>query len=130
MHNEGVIVERTLASLMAVDYEPLQIIVVDDGSTDDTAERIARFKMAHDHERRIEAFTQTNGGKAHALNTAIQTRATGELVMCLDGDSMLEPDAVAKSVAYFRDERVVATASNVNIMPGAGCSGSCSATST
>ena len=43
--------------------------------------------------------------------------------MCLDGDSMLEPDAVAKSVAYFRDERVVATASNVNILPGGGLLG-------
>ena len=37
--------------------------------------------------------------------------------MCLDGDSTLAPDAVAKSVAYFRDKRVVATASNVNIIP-------------
>ena len=123
MHNEGPIVERTLASLMEVDYEPLQIIVVDDGSTDDTAERIGMWKIKHDHEHRIEAFTKTNGGKADALNTAIRTRATGELIMCLDGDSILAPDAVTKSVAYFRDERVVATASNVNIMPGGGLLG-------
>ena len=120
MHNEGPIVERTLANLLAIDYEPLQIIVVDDGSTDDTAARIAAFKMAHDGDggHVIEAFSKTNGGKAHALNTAISTRATGELVMCLDGDSLIAADAVARSVEYFRDERVVATASNVNILPG------------
>ena len=117
MHNEGPIVERTLEHLLKVDYEPLQIIVVDDGSTDDTAERIIAFKLAHDRGGILEAFTKKNGGKAEALNTAIRTRATGELIMCLDGDSFLAPDAVEKSVAYFADERVVASASNVNILP-------------
>ena len=117
MHNEGPIVERTLEHLLKVDYEPLQIIVVDDGSTDDTAERIIAFKLAHNRGGILEAFTKKNGGKAEAINTAIRTRATGELVMCLDGDSFLAPDAVEKSVAYFADERVVARASNVNIMP-------------
>ena len=125
MHNEGPIVERTLANLLAIDYHPLQIIVVDDGSTDDTAARIAAFKLAHDQlgGHVIEAFSKTNGGKAHALNTAISTRAIGELVMCLDGDSLIAPDAVTKSVAYFADETVVASASNVNILPGGGVLG-------
>ncbi len=117
MHNEGVLARRTLEHLLKIDYSPLQIIVVDDGSTDDTAQQICDWKLANDREGVIEAFTTTNGGKAHALNTAIRTRATGELIMCLDGDSVLEPDAVAKSVAYFADQRVVATASNVNIRP-------------
>lgn len=117
MHNEGVLVGRTLDHLLKIDYSPLQIIVVDDGSTDDTAQQIAAWKMVNDPDNVIEAFTTVNGGKAHALNTAIRARATGELIMCLDGDSILEPDAVAKSVAYFADQRVVATASNVNIKP-------------
>jgi cellulose synthase/poly-beta-1,6-N-acetylglucosamine synthase-like glycosyltransferase len=123
MHNEGPIVERTLEHLLKVDYEPLQIIVVDDGSTDDTADRIIAWKLAHNRGGILEAFTKTNGGKADAMNAAIRTRATGELIMCLDGDSILAPDAVEKSVAYFRDERVVATASNVNIMSGGGLLG-------
>jgi cellulose synthase/poly-beta-1,6-N-acetylglucosamine synthase-like glycosyltransferase len=123
MHNEGPIVERTLEHLLKVDYEPLQIIVVDDGSTDDTADRIIAWKLAHKRGGILEAFTKTNGGKADAMNAAIRTRATGELIMCLDGDSILAPDAVEKSVAYFRDERVVATASNVNIMSGGGLLG-------
>ena len=116
VHNEGAVIQRTLEHLLKVDYEPLQIIVVDDGSTDDTADRIIAYKLAHDRGGILEVLTQANGGKADALNTAIRTRATGELIMCLDGDSILTPDSVTKSVAYFRDERVVATASNVNII--------------
>jgi biofilm PGA synthesis N-glycosyltransferase PgaC len=116
-HNEGAIIERTLAHLLRVDYEPLQIIVADDGSTDDTLARIRAWKKTYDLDDVITVFTQPNGGKADALNNAIKAMATGELVMCLDGDSTLAPDAVTKSVAYFKDERVVATASNVNIMP-------------
>lgn len=117
MHNEGVLAGQTLDALLAMRYSPMQIVVVDDGSTDDTWTRIGEWKSRNDPGERIEAHTIVNGGKAHALNTAIRQWATGELIMCLDGDSVLEPDAVARSVAYFHDERVVATASNVNIKP-------------
>lgn len=117
MHNEGVLAAKTLDALLAMEYSPMQIVVVDDGSTDDTPARIAEWKAKNDPEGRIEAHTIVNGGKAHALNTAITNWATGELIMCLDGDSLLAPDAVAKSVRYFYDPKVVATASNVNIKP-------------
>jgi cellulose synthase/poly-beta-1,6-N-acetylglucosamine synthase-like glycosyltransferase len=116
-HNEGPVIERTLASLLNLQYAPLQIIIADDGSTDDTVARIHAFKASRDPDDRIEVFTQPNGGKADALNNAIRAQATGELLMCLDGDSLIAPDAITKSVAYFADERVVATASNVNILP-------------
>jgi cellulose synthase/poly-beta-1,6-N-acetylglucosamine synthase-like glycosyltransferase len=116
-HNEGPIIDRTLDCLLKIDYAPLQIIIADDGSTDDTLDRIHAYKRFRDPDNRIEVFAQSNGGKADALNNAIRAKATGELVMCVDGDSVIAPDAIAKSVAYFRDERVVATASNVNIWP-------------
>jgi cellulose synthase/poly-beta-1,6-N-acetylglucosamine synthase-like glycosyltransferase len=116
-HNEGPVIETTLASLMKLDYASLQIIVADDGSTDDTLERIHAYKRAHDPDDVLQVFTQPNGGKADVLNNAIRAMATGELIMCLDGDSIIAPDAVAKSVAHFRDPRIVAAASNVNILP-------------
>jgi cellulose synthase/poly-beta-1,6-N-acetylglucosamine synthase-like glycosyltransferase len=117
-HNESAVIERTLDCLMKVDYAPLQIILADDGSTDDTVERIYAYKRAHDPGDVLQVFThQPNGGKAHVLNNAIRAMATGELVMCLDGDSVLAPDAVTKSVAHFRDPRIVASSSNVNILP-------------
>lgn len=117
VHNEGSIIERTLDGLLAIDYGPLQIIVADDGSTDDTLARVHAYKRFRDPQDRIQVFSQANGGKANVLNNAITTLATGELVMCLDGDSILAPDAVAKAVAHFADERVVASACNVNILP-------------
>jgi biofilm PGA synthesis N-glycosyltransferase PgaC len=117
-HNEGSVIERTLDCLIKLDYARLQIIVADDGSTDDTLERIYAYKRAHDPGGILQVFTQPNGGKADVLNNAIRSMATGELIMCLDGDSVLAPDAVTKSVDYFRDPRIVATASNVNILPG------------
>jgi biofilm PGA synthesis N-glycosyltransferase PgaC len=116
-HNEGPIIERTLNCLMKLDYPNLQIILADDGSTDDTLARIYEYKREHDPRDTLEVFTQPNGGKADALNNAIRAMATGELIMCLDGDSIIAPDAVTKSVAYFRDPRTAAAASNVNIIP-------------
>ena len=117
VHNESVVIERTLDCLVKLDYAPLQIIVADDGSTDDTLERIYAYKRINDPGDILDVFTQPNGGKADVLNNAIRAMATGELIMCLDGDSVLAPDAITKSVEYFRDPRVVATASNVNILP-------------
>jgi poly-beta-1,6-N-acetyl-D-glucosamine synthase len=113
-----VVIERTLDCLIKLDYAPLQIILADDGSTDDTVNRIYAYKRAHDLGDVLQVFTQhPNGGKAHVLNQAIRAMATGELVMCLDGDSVLAPDAVTKAVAHFRDPRIVASSSNVNILP-------------
>jgi cellulose synthase/poly-beta-1,6-N-acetylglucosamine synthase-like glycosyltransferase len=118
VHNEAVVIERTLDCLIKLDYAPLQIILADDGSTDDTVDRIYAYKRAHDPGDVLQVFTQQpNGGKAHVLNQAIRAMATGELVMCLDGDSVLAPDAVTKAVAHFRDPRIVASSSNVSILP-------------
>jgi poly-beta-1,6-N-acetyl-D-glucosamine synthase len=116
VHNESLVIERTLQSLMAIDYDPLTIVIADDGSTDNTLAKVWAWKRHHDPGHRIKVFSQPNGGKANVLNHAIDRWANTELVMCLDGDSMIAPDAVAKSAAYFADPRVESTASNVQIM--------------
>ena len=117
-HNEAAVIDKTLECLVGIDYpkDKLQIVVADDGSTDDTVAVVEAFKKAHADGHEIDIFAQPNGGKADALNNAIAARATGELVMCLDADSLIAPDGVTKAVAYFRDPRVAALASNVNIM--------------
>lgn len=117
-HNEEMIIEETLDCLMQLDYpsNKLQIIIANDGSTDNTLKVVRRYKRKFDREGKLQVFTQPNGGKADVLNNAIRSKATGKLIMCLDADSLLAPDAIRKAVTYFRDRRTVALASNVNIM--------------
>lgn len=117
-HNEAPIIEKTLDCLMDIDYpaSKLQIIIADDGSTDDTVKIVRAYKRKFDKHNKLTLFRQTNGGKADVLNNAIRTTATGTLVMCLDADSTILPDAIKKAVEYFRDRKVVALASNVNII--------------
>lgn len=117
-HNEASVIEQTLDCLLKVDYpaNKLQIILADDGSTDNTVKIIRAYKRKHDKGNILQIFRQANGGKANVLNNAITKMATGKLIMCLDADSLIAPDAITKAVEYFRDRRVVALASNVNIM--------------
>ncbi len=117
-HNEGEVIERTLRSLINSNYPKsrLEIIVANDGSTDDTAKRVRSFAARHRKQATIRLVTRPNRGKAEALNYAIRRRSKGSLVMCLDADSLVHQDCIKNSVRYFRDKEVVATASNVNII--------------
>lgn len=115
--NEMGVIERALSSVCVNDYpkDKLQIIVVDDGSTDDTF-GVARKFAESQKGVAIEVVRQENAGKANALNFGIKNFARGELIMCLDADSYLAPDAITKTVAYFEDSAVVALAANVKII--------------
>lgn len=115
-HNEAHTLARAIASIAYARYDKakLQIIVVDDGSTDDTHAIAERYKKEHGLTHML-VLTQANAGKAHALNYGLREHATGELVMCLDADSFIAPDALLNAARYFRDARVVALASNVKI---------------
>lgn len=115
-HNEERTIIRSVDSALNAVYpeNKLQIIVVDDGSNDSTVALVTeRLKDAR--YARVQLVSQKNAGKAHALNNAIKNHATGTLVMCLDADSYIEPDALQNAARYFIDERVVALSSNVKI---------------
>ncbi|MBW2971597.1 glycosyltransferase family 2 protein [Candidatus Woesearchaeota archaeon] len=102
--NEQDCLAKTVESLLSLDYpkELLQIIVIDDGSTDKTL-RIARgFEKDG-----VLVLTKPNGGKGTALNLGLK-HATGEFVVCLDADSVVEPDALKKMLGYFRRKAVMA----------------------
>ncbi len=110
--NEAATVAATCDSLLALEYpnEKLEIILVDDGSTDATPQAMARF-ASHPQVRIIR---KENGGKHTALNAGIAaTRA--DIVGCLDADSFVEPNALREIVACFDNPRVVATTAAMSI---------------
>ncbi len=110
--NEASTVAATCESLLALEYpkEKLEIILVDDGSTDATPEVMTRFE---EHPR-VRIIRKENGGKHTALNAGIAlTRA--ELVGCLDADSFVAPDALREIVACFDNPHVVAATAALSI---------------
>ncbi len=110
--NEGKVVVATVRSLLASEYDgPLEIVVVDDGSTDDTL-AIAKAEFAN--EPSVAVLTKKNGGKASALNDGI-AHAKGEIVVGLDADTVFRPDTIERLVQPLADERVGAVAGNAKV---------------
>lgn len=114
-YNEETGVIRTIRSVMASTYSRRQIIVVNDGSTDRTLAMLKSFQRRHPG--KFTLVSQANAGKAAAINRGVTRHAKGNLVMVLDADSLLHPEALGNMVAHFRDPRVIAAPSNVKILP-------------
>ncbi|MEI7502297.1 MAG: glycosyltransferase, partial [Paludibacter sp.] len=110
-YNEEMNAERTLNYLLNSDYPNFEIIFVDDGSKDDTYNKI---KNVFDNHTKVKVLTKENGGKASALNFGIH-QASGEILVCIDADTMLKPDAVSKLIPFFANEKVGAVAGNVRV---------------
>jgi hyaluronan synthase len=108
--NEEAVIESVVRTVFRSDYplSRLEVIVVDDGSTDQTWERVQR--VANDlnlSERLIPIKHDGNYGKRIALASAI-SRARGEIVVCIDSDSFVDSDAIKLLVQPFRDPHVAA----------------------
>jgi cellulose synthase/poly-beta-1,6-N-acetylglucosamine synthase-like glycosyltransferase/peptidoglycan/xylan/chitin deacetylase (PgdA/CDA1 family)/spore germination protein YaaH len=104
--NEGAVIAKSIRALLASRLEGFEILVVDDGSTDRTAQ-IVRKTFAGDG--RVEVLSKPNGGKWSALNTAFR-HTEAEIVVTIDADTVLEPDALPLLVRHFADPRVAAVA--------------------
>lgn len=101
-YNEATVVTKTVRSLLASKYKNLKIIVVDDGSSDGTADVV---RQAFGKNDRVEILSKPNGGKWSALNTGL-ARATDEIVVMLDADTIFDPDAIGLLVRHFEDPTV------------------------
>lgn len=110
-YNEAEAVVDTVRSVLRSDYAHAEVIVVDDGSTDGTSERV---RNAFVGDPRVRLYRQPNQGKPVALNTALH-QAGGEIVVTIDADTVIEPDAIAKLVRHFTDPRVGAVAGNAKV---------------
>jgi poly-beta-1,6 N-acetyl-D-glucosamine synthase len=113
-YNEGPVIQAAVRSLLALDYPNFEILVVDDGSTDDTYEKA----MAVSRETvgvEVRVITKRNGGKADALNTGMAL-ARGEFVLNMDGDTKLSPNTLRACIRHFENPKVGAVAGNVKVV--------------
>lgn len=111
-YNESAVIQASLHSLMELRYPNLEIIVIDDGSQDDTAER-AR-EVAKKSRLPVRVISQANRGKAGALNTGI-IHASGSYVLVVDADSRVEPDSLQYGLRHFADPKVGAVGGFVGV---------------
>ncbi|MFA6407903.1 MAG: glycosyltransferase [Candidatus Paceibacterota bacterium] len=103
--NEEATIAATCESLLALDYpaDKLEIILVDDGSTDATPAAMAPFA----ERPQVRIIRKENGGKHTALNAGIAA-TSAEFIGCLDADSFVAPDALREIIPCFASERVAA----------------------
>ncbi|MFD7703554.1 bifunctional polysaccharide deacetylase/glycosyltransferase family 2 protein [Streptomyces caelestis] len=107
-YNERLCIAKTLRSLAVSDH-PVEIIVVDDGSGDGTADVAESLGLPE-----ITVLRRPNGGKASALNAGVR-RASHDLVVMLDADTVFAPSTVHRLVQPFADPAVGATAGNAKV---------------
>jgi cellulose synthase/poly-beta-1,6-N-acetylglucosamine synthase-like glycosyltransferase len=110
-HNEESVIVQTVQSILLSDYPGMHVIVVDDGSSDSTLE------LLHSNFGRnsfVQIIHQVNRGKAAALNNALSNAQT-EIVVTIDADTEIEPDAIRNLVRHFSDPMVGAVAGNVKV---------------
>lgn len=103
-HDEEAVIEQRLENLLALDYPPdkLDIVVVSDGSTDDTDELVESVAA---QEPRVSLLTVSRGGKTAAQDTAVRA-TSGEVLACSDANTLWRPDALRMLVRNFADPEV------------------------
>jgi cellulose synthase/poly-beta-1,6-N-acetylglucosamine synthase-like glycosyltransferase/peptidoglycan/xylan/chitin deacetylase (PgdA/CDA1 family) len=108
-YNEKEGIEAAVQSLAGGDYPAIEVVVVDDGSTDGTAALVEALALPN-----VRVVRVPNGGKSNALNTGVAL-ARSDLIVTVDGDTIFEKDSIRMLVQPFADPRVGAVAGNVKV---------------
>ena len=106
--NEEKVIVSSVRRILATHWDKLEVLVLDDGSSDRTSEVV---REAFADEPRVRLMTFENGGKARALNRGL-VEATGDVIVALDADTLFPPDTIPKLARWFADPRVGAVAGN------------------
>ncbi|MFO7446199.1 MAG: glycosyltransferase [Ignavibacteriaceae bacterium] len=118
VYNEEKVVADSVKSLLELNYQNYEIIIVNDGSTDNTrgvAEKLVGYQKGRYSDIKVSLITKPNGGKSKALNAGIKM-ARAEIVLCMDGDSQLSPDSIKLAVRHFTNPEIGAVAGNVKVL--------------
>ncbi|MFE2231987.1 bifunctional polysaccharide deacetylase/glycosyltransferase family 2 protein [Streptomyces sp. JL2001] len=107
-YNERECIANTLHSLAASDY-PIEVIVIDDGSSDGTADIVEDMNLPF-----VRLIRKVNGGKSSALNVGIAA-ASHDIIVMMDGDTVFEPSTVRELVQPFGDPAIGAVAGNAKV---------------
>lgn len=110
-HNEESVIVETVRAVLDSDYADLHVVVVNDGSADRTG---ALLEEHFGEDPRVKVIHQENRGKSGALNRAL-AEARSEIVVTIDADTEVEPDAIGKLARHFSDATVGAVAGNVKV---------------
>ncbi len=109
--NEERVIERAVRGVLASQDVRLEVIVIDDGSADRTSEVV---RTAFADEPRVRLLTLENGGKARALNRALEL-VTSPVVIALDADTQFTPTTIARLARWFADPSLGAVAGNAKV---------------
>jgi poly-beta-1,6-N-acetyl-D-glucosamine synthase len=118
-HNEEKVIARCLQSIVKLDYRDFEVIILNDGSKDETDKAIRAALINFDHSEAADAkgirflyvgITE-NRGKASVMNEGLAL-ANGEVIVCMDADATFKPDALSRAAVYFTEPRNVIVAVN------------------
>ncbi|MBA3732976.1 glycosyltransferase [Patescibacteria group bacterium] len=109
--NEEKVINQTISTLLSSTYPNFEIIVVDDGSTDKTLEKV---KETFGENNRVQIYHQENSGKSTALNFGI-AKTSADIVVSLDADTIFPPVALSKLARHFEDPNIGAVAGNAKV---------------
>jgi alpha-1,3-rhamnosyltransferase len=98
-YNHATYIEECLLSILNQSYPKMELLVVDDGSTDESAKRIQKLKEQYDFDFR----TQPNKGLSSTLNDCVK-RSNGSLIAPFDSDDIMMPDKIRTQVDYMQDK--------------------------
>ena len=113
-YNEEKVIVRTIRSVLNSDYTNLHVLVIDDGSKDRTFEVASEAYSQEIAAGRVQVITHANGGKASALNFALE-RMDEEFYVGIDADTVIASDAVSKLIPHFEDPCIGAVAGNAKV---------------
>lgn len=115
-YNHASFIEASIASVLAQTYANVELLVIDDGSKDDSVERIVRLRALHG----FDFIAQANKGLSPTLNEAI-ARARGELIVPFGSDDIMLPSRLGRQVEHLRDKPEVGIcAGNIREIDAAG----------